>query len=143
MRRVVILSLLFLCCLTSAAQSQSEMALIARFLGTDSEEELDAYEVEKLEDLLHRPLLLNISASSRLLSSGLLTEYQVASLQDYRHNHGDVLSLSELAALDGYGRDFVERIAPFISLESYAKAGQAAGPDTRLRNDMMTRVSFR
>ena len=143
MRRAVILFLLFLCSFSSAAQGQSEMALIADFLGTDSEEELDAYEVEKLEEYLRRPLLLNIYSSSRLVSSGLLTEYQVASLQDYRNNNGDVLSLSELAALDGYGRDFVERIAPFISFESYAKAGQAAGYNAALRKDISVRSSFR
>ena len=75
---------------------------VAAFLGADSAEEMDPYEVEKLNDLLDRPVKVNLASSSRLISCGLFTAYQAASLQDYRSNYGDVLSYSELEALDGF-----------------------------------------
>ena len=90
---------------------------VMRFLGVDSPEELDAAEVERLEDFLERPLRINMVPQSRLQASGLLTPYQVASLTDYRARHGNIMSYTELAAVDGFGPDVVQKLRPFISLE--------------------------
>ena len=90
---------------------------VMRFLGVDSPEELDAAEVERLEDFLERPLRINMVPQSRLQASGLLTPYQVASLSDYRASHGNVMSYAELSAVDGFGPDVVQKLRPFISLE--------------------------
>ena len=90
---------------------------VMRFMGVDSPEELDAAEVERLEDFLERPLRINMVPQSRLQASGLLTPYQVASLSDYRASHGNVMSYAELSAVDGFGPDVVQKLRPFISLE--------------------------
>ena len=37
---------------------------------------------------------------------------------DYRLRHGDVMSFSELATIDGFNEEFVRKIRPFISLAS-------------------------
>ncbi len=106
-----------------------------------AEEEMNPYDVERLEDLLEHPLRLNHVSAAALEESGLFTRYQVASLTDYRDRHGDVLSFGELAALDGFGRDFVSRAAPFISLESGRLPGQPQGK--RIRNDISLRTGIR
>ena len=93
---------------TARAQEAEEMLtvgnmtegieVVMRFMGVDSPEELHAAEVERLEDFLDRPLRINMVATSRLASSGLLSPFQVASLADYRSRHGNVVSYAELAA---------------------------------------------
>ncbi len=114
---------------------------ILEFFETDAAEELSPYDVERMEDLLSRPLRINQVSSSKLEESGLFSHYQAASLSDYRSRHGDVLSLAELAAVDGFGSDFVARLAPFISLESYRLPGQAAV--SSVRNDISVRGGYR
>ena len=114
---------------TARAQEADEMQtvgnmtegieVVMRFMGVDSPEELDATEVERLEDFLDRPLRINMVATSRLAASGLLSPFQVASLADYRSRHGNVMSYAELAAVDGFGPEAVRKLRPFISLECH------------------------
>ena len=106
------------------SQEYDHFAAIAEFTGCTSEEDMDQYEVERLGKFIIRPLRINMESQSRIKESGLLTHYQIASLIDYRSRHGDVLSLTELAAVDGFGAAFVRKLAPFISLESSRLPGQ-------------------
>ena len=106
-----------------AAQEYDPYYAIAEFTGNMSPEEMDAGDAERLEDYLSRPLKINMVNHSRLRESGLLTHYQIVSLIDYRNRHGDILSLTELSAVDGFSQDFVRRLAPFISLSSSRAAG--------------------
>ncbi len=118
-----------------------DIAPILNLTGAVSVEELDPYEVERLGELLARPLPLNHVSESRLKESGLFSHYQSASLIDYRSRHGDVLSFNELAAVDGFGHDFVSRIAPFVSLESNRLPG--ASPYRSVMNNLEIRSSLK
>ena len=100
------------------AQTSSEIEAVMAFLGVDSPEELDAYEVERLSSYIERPVRLNLASVSKLTSCGLLSGYQVASFADYRARHGDVMSFAELSAVDGFGEEFTRLLAPFVSLYS-------------------------
>ena len=100
MRRVIFIIFISVSLPFLHAQSDHEMKCIREFLGTDADEEIDSYEVEILEGYLARPLRINQLPGSKLISSGLLTNYQVASLLNYRKTSGDVLSFNELAAVD-------------------------------------------
>ena len=102
---------------SAVAQDVEGIEALMRFMGVDSPENLDPAEVERLEDFLERPLRINMVSQSRLQASGLLTPYQIASLADYRISHGNVMSYAELAAVDGFGSDAVQKLRPFISLE--------------------------
>ncbi len=134
-----IFSVLFLVMWVIAAAHEGGMETIMKMAGAVSAEEMDSYEVERLSDFLEHPLKINLVSSSRLSSSGLFTRYQVASLMDYRARHGSVMSLAELAAVDGFGEDFAARLAPFVSLESLS-LGLMNEP---LRNDLAVRVAFK
>ena len=123
MRRIGIIMLLTLAGLSSWAQQTADIDLIMSLQGAESPEDMDPYDVEILEDLLRKPLQINHVSVSRLKESGLLTHYQAVSLADYRSRHGDVLSYSELAAVDGFGEAFVQKISSFISLESASLPG--------------------
>ncbi len=102
-------------------------ARIVRLCGAADAEELDAQVLERFEALRHHPLALNLASRSRLLSCGLLTSYQVASLLDYRERTGGILSLTELGTVDGFHADFVSDLAPFISLEGERGRSGPAG----------------
>lgn len=92
--------------------------------GASDAESVDQGLLDRLEAVQRNPLRLNRDSRTRLLAGGLLSQYQVASLEDYRHSAGDVLSLSELALVDGFGAEWVEVMAPFISLESSLRPGE-------------------
>ncbi len=109
---------------TMQAQEYDSFDAIADFIGNVSVEDADPDEVERLSRYIQRPLRINMLSLARIRESGLLTQYQTAALIDYRTRHGDILSLTELAAVDGFGNEFVERLSPFISLESTSPAGQ-------------------
>lgn len=142
MRRLELLISFVLCVVPMAAQQQSDIERIMRLKGADSPEEMDPYEVERLEDILKNPLKLNHLSASRMVESGLFSHYQAVSLVDYRSRHGDVLSLPELAAVDGFGKAFTELIAPFVSLESARMPGHP-GDGWQIRNELTARAGVK
>ncbi len=86
-----------------AAAQEEEILRAARFLsGAASEEEVDEDWITRLEALSGRPVRVN-SAHPR--ADGLLTDYQLASLADYRSRAGDILSWEELALVDGFSHE--------------------------------------
>ncbi|MDO4827078.1 MAG: hypothetical protein Q4B16_05920 [Bacteroidia bacterium] len=86
--------------------------------GASSMEELHESEVERYERLAASPLPLNTASASRLKSSGLFSAYQIAVLLDARQSGGPILSLSELALLDGFSEAFARALGKFISLDT-------------------------
>lgn len=59
---------------------------------------------EEQEDLLSFPLNLNNASMAQLESSGLFTHFQAQSLIHYRETYGNLLSIYELASIQGCGR---------------------------------------
>ena len=125
------------------AQTDGQMGAIMFLAGASSEEELDEQEVERFLHFLSHPLEINLSGTSRLLLSGLLSRYQVASLEDYRSRCGDVLSFTELAGVEGFGQEYVSVLKPFISLRSRTPPGKIPDDSIRLHQDVLARVAVR
>ena len=113
---IVLLCIPFLC-LQSFAQSAEDIGRILRITGCENPEELDAAEVERLSSYIDRPLRINLVAPSSFRTCGLFTSYQAASLADYLTRHGNILSFSELACVDGFTEDYVDCLRPFLSLD--------------------------
>lgn len=141
MRRVMIILFWAAALFPCTAQSVREMELILKLTGCSTPEEVDSEEVERLSALLSSPLKINMAGMHEIASSGLLTRYQMASLADYRSRHGDVMSYSELAALDGFGADFTSAAAPFLSLVS--KNGISGPGRTSASGDIAFRSGVR
>lgn len=123
-------------------RDNAEDAVLA-LSGASSVEELDEYELERYRSFLRRPLEINFSSRSRLLSSGLLSQYQVAALLDYRSSSGDVLSVGELSAVDGFGEAAARALAPFVSFASSAPPGTASVGGLRSDNSLAMRTALR
>ena len=111
--------------------------------GASCAEELSEDEVQRYQSLAAHPVDLNRAGRSRLLSTGLLTPFQVASLLDYRTRTGAVLSWTELALVDGFNARFVEALREFAFLG--LPEGEAPGQreDRRLRQSLTLRGAWR
>lgn len=140
---MVVLYALTVISMNMIAQSDERMKAILYLCGADSEEELDGQEVERFAMLASRPLEINLASRSRMVSSGLMSQYQVASLMDYRSRDGDVLSVSELAAVDGFGEEYANALKPFISFASNALPGQTESGSKRLTHEALARSAVK
>lgn len=110
------LALLLLMLRGAAAQEEEALLRAALYLSGASEvEHLDEGLLAALEAYEGRKIALN---RDRLRPSLILSAYQVASIQDYRSRSGDILSWEELALVDGFSREAVEALRPFLSLDS-------------------------
>ena len=138
-RRIVLL--LILVAGPAAAQTDEVVRAALYLTGADSPEDRDDRLVDELESFRSRPLPLNLASRARLLDSGLLTTYQVAALDEYRSLSGDVLSFSELERVDGFGREAVAALQPFLSLESVRQPGEAVRDTLTFRHSALIRVT--
>ena len=107
-------TLLLLLALAGPAGFQEALLTLS---GASCVEELSEDEMQRYQSLAAHPVDLNHAGRGRLLATGLLTPYQVASLLDYRARTGDILSWSELALVDGFSAPFVEALQVFAVLD--------------------------
>lgn len=125
------------------AQEDSFIRSVAFLSGVTSEEELDDAETERYARFLSHPLEINLASRSRMLASGLLSQFQVASIEDYRSRRGDILSFSELATLAGFGEGYADALRPFVSLRSVSMPGVPVSDTVTVRQDAVSRVAMR
>ena len=140
-RRLVLL--LLLAAAPATAQTDAVVRAALYLTGADSPEALDDRLVDELESFRDRPLPLNLASRARLLESGLLTPYQVATLSEYRSQSGDVLSFAELERVDGFGKEAVAVLRPFLSLESVRTPGEAVKDTLIFRHSAVLRASLK
>ena len=105
---------------TPAAAFESAMLYLS---GASCIEELPQDELERYQSLSEHPLDLNLAGRARLVSTGLFSQYQAASLIDYRSRSGDILSFSELGLVDGFSPELAEALKPFVTLRTNSAPG--------------------
>ncbi len=143
MWRLVLISVLLGMGQGMSAQHSDPDEAVLRLLRTSDPEEVSQDEVERLAAYLSSPLPVNFVSLSTLRSCGLMTGYQAASLYDYRLRHGDILTVAELAAVDGFGDDAAVILAPFISLSSRSLPGSPSDSTISVHSDAVTRTACR
>ena len=84
--------------------------------GASTIEELSEDEVGRYRSLAEHPVDLNRAGRSRLLATGVLTPFQVASLLDCRERSGDILSWTELGLVDGFTPEMIPALQEFFVL---------------------------
>lgn len=131
-------------CLTAYCRDDDGfIPAVMALTGCRSEEELDGHEVERLAEYYETPLYLNYASRSVLLSSGLLSAYQVAVIADHRALSGDILSYEELSSLDGFGHEFVSALKSFVSLASSSLPGTSSSAPPVIRNTLSVNSGVR
>ena len=139
-RELTVFILCFMAATSAYAQVQSDIETIMAVIGTADIEEADQSEVERLSVLLEKPVKVNQTTFSRLVSTGLFSQYQAASILDYRKRHGDIMSFAELALVDGFNEGFIHLVRPFIDLSS---ALYSTGESGRKNNELRIRTGTR
>ena len=135
MRRIVCVAFVALLCLQAASQDASVLRAALYLSGSSSIEEVDQEWIDRLEGMG------KIRINGNRLRPGILTDYQIAALADYRATQGDILSWEELMLVDGFGREAVEALLPFLSLESRRLPGSTDKGRTRL--DALVRTTLK
>ena len=114
--KLLLLTLTLLVRLVSPSSDFESAVLLLS--GASSMEELDEAEVARYEALSRSPLPLNSASAARMRASGLLSTYQIAVILDARERGGSILSISELALLDGFSEPLARALSSFISLDA-------------------------
>ena len=105
--------------------------------GASCIEELAEDEILHYQSLAAHPVDLNHAGRGRLLATGLLSPFQVASLLDYRSRTGEILSWTELSLVDGFSPAIADALRVFAVLRM--TEGTAPGqPDDRTLSASLT-----
>ena len=138
------MKLLFLLSLILAMQIQRQQ--LSRFedavlllCGAGTLEELSEDEWERYRYLADHPLDLNACTRSAMLSSGLFSPFQAASLLDRRMRDGDILSYMELGYTDGFTPELARALSHFVVLRSRNPPGKPSVP--QLHASLLLRTS--
>ena len=142
-RKILVMLIVLFIPKLAVSQIHDGIGAILKVMGVGSEEEADSQEVERLEGLLVHPLRINQVSYSTMMESGLFSHYQIVSLTEYRKRHGDILSIAELSAVDGFGAAFTEVLAPFISLESGFSPGCIPYSSKKTEHDLMFKGAYK
>jgi len=105
--------------------------------GENMSDETDFQEI--LDDLIwlkQNPILINTGTSEELMRLHLLSSLQIDKLISFRQKTGTIYSIYEMASIDGFTQDVLQKIEPFISFGSEAKtpAKKGASDDLFLRS---------
>lgn len=85
-------------------------------MGDNMSDDADIQEIlDDLESFRQNPLLINSAQAGELLRLHLLSEVQVNNLLRFREKTGFIYSLYEMASIDGFTPDVLQKIEPFIS----------------------------
>ncbi len=116
----IALAIFFCLALHCAAQPQLPhqiVSIIEDMASSDGEEA--ALELQlRYEEMLAFPLEINMLTRRQMEECGLLTPFQIESILDYRKEYGDILSLSELSLVDGFGPETIELVRHFFRFSS-------------------------
>lgn len=114
---------------------QGYFAGALRLLGLSTAEDLSEEQVETIEHLHLHPLPINYATRQQLVSGGLLTDFQAASIVDYISHNGPVLSLAEFSAVPGIGTERARDLSWFVTFD--CDFPHSGAPDhSKLRYDV-------
>lgn len=118
---------IFIVCHLSTALAQSIDSLFTEgdmlenekeFISEETDSEPDLADLEdELSAFRHHPVNLNSMQPDELRKLPVLNEQQVQNLLTYTSSYGKLASIYELQLIEGFNQEFIEQIAPFISLD--------------------------
>ena len=126
-------------CVTVPSLSQEVTESVLILTGASCPEDVAEELMEQYTALALRPVRINLASEGRLASCGLFSRYQAASIADYRRTSGDILSVAELALLDGFGEVVARALAPFVSFETRSTPGASSLEKGTVRTETLMR----
>lgn len=141
MKRLLLLIWIFGIAAFSSAQNPVANQVTEDLLESVGENMSDDSDIQEiLDDLngfMQNPLKINLASVDDLMRLHLLSEMQVNNLIVYREKTGTIYSLFELAAVEGFTPDILQKLEPFISFDVLeAKSGRKrSSTDLLLRSN--------
>ncbi len=137
----VFAAIFFICMGDVALWGQDLPEGIVRMLEIKSEEGENDIEsmMEMFYTLLSHPVDINAMTEADMEKMVVFSPFQIASLLDYRKEFGDIISLDELALIDGFGEVFVREISPFITFSIHGDIGTGTS-NKKVRNHLTVRI---
>lgn len=77
--------------------------------------------VEELESLENNPININSNQIDQLYRLFLINEYQLENIKSYILKYNQLLSVSELLLIDGFTRENIEALLPYIEVKPIEK----------------------
>ena len=124
--------------LTILFQDDNLTRAILFLTGATDPSELEVTEFERFESIASRPVPVNGKSLDRLVSAGLVTRYQAASISDYRKRLGDILSVEELSLVDGFNPETARCLALFLDFSPSSES-----ISRKPRSDLTVRSSLK
>lgn len=98
---------------------QQRVEELLESVGENLNDETDIQEIlEDLEGYRMNPLQINFATTEDLGRLHLISELQIHNLISYREKTGQIFSIFEMASIDGFTPDILQKIEPFISFET-------------------------
>ena len=102
-------------CAAQVDYSPQIITLVERLCESGSDDEIMSLS-EHFIALSHEKIDINRATAAQLEASLIFTPFMAASVLEYREEYGEIISLAELSLIDGFNAQYVELIAPFITL---------------------------
>jgi hypothetical protein len=122
MKKLTILFLaIFLASFVHAQKPDMQQTIedLLESVGEELSDDADIQDVlDDLENLIQNPLNINQATPEELMRLYFLSEVQINNLIMYREKSGQIYSLYEMASLDGFSVDILQKIEPFISFDA-------------------------
>ena len=122
MKKLMILILISGIAIFAYSQDPGTQQIVEDLLESTGEEmsdDTDIQEVlEDLEQLRQHALNVNTADLSEFQSLHFLSEFQIENLIAFRKKTGTIYSLYEMASIDGFTPDILQKIEPFVCFEA-------------------------
>ncbi|HZL10487.1 MAG TPA: helix-hairpin-helix domain-containing protein [Prolixibacteraceae bacterium] len=124
-KKLALLILIFAVVPCANAQEPEVQQTIEDLLESAGEELSDDADIQEVLDDFERfrqnPLNINLATGKEFSRLHLLSEPQINNLIRFREKSGTIFSLYEMASIDGFTPDVLQKIEPFISFEIQEK----------------------
>lgn len=88
-------------------------------IAENTDEELDYTTLfDDLNYFMNNPINLNNTTKEELDRLEILSDFQVNNLLEYSKQYGNIYTIYELLLIDGFNKEIIEKILPFITLET-------------------------
>ena len=118
--------------------SETITSVAEELAADDFDPEAASAYIERLQELVENPVMLNSSGEDEISRLFFLSDFQVKALVDYSHSSGKIISIYEIPNIPGFDRETVTMMIPFISLDNKLKINSDS---VRWRNTFVSNLS--
>jgi hypothetical protein len=140
MKKLILFILIVCFSVSASAQDPMIQQIVEDILesaGENMSDETDFQEI--LDDLIRfkqNPLNINQATATELIQLHLLSSFQIENLISFRQKTVTIYSIYEMASIEGFTPDVLQRLEPFVSFNTEAlnKVGRKSQNDLFLRS---------